>query len=321
MAKFVLTDYYPDPSYFGGFSALFNKNTLALEDGATSTKATISDGFGYGFELTGTGLTYDSDGLSGGTVNKIVFFSEDGTMLTVTGSGYTATSLPTDNVYNLFTMLQQSNDTIQGSDGSESIFDGLDAGNDKVFANGGDDEVMGSAGKNTLDGGDGFDTLNYTSSQLDKKNAKSGVEIDIAKGTAINPWGGKDTFSNFEHYIGSHGKDTFKGSVAADIMEGYNGNDTYTGGKGSDIFIFHTGEGQDTITDFGKGGDVLQITNSYTNDPMPVPYSDFDQIDHLMTEKDGGVLLDFGGKNGSIFFKGAEKADLTTEHFTFVLDL
>lgn len=316
MAKFVLTDYYPDPSYFGGFPALFNQNTLALEDGATSTKATISDGFGYGFELSGTGLTYDSDGLSGGTVNKIVFFSEDGTMLTVTGGGYTATSLPTDNVYNLFTLLQQSNDTIQGSDGAESIFDGLNAGNDKVFAKGGDDEVMGSAGKNTLDGGDGLDKLNYSSSQFDK-SAKSGVTIDVAKGTATNPWGDMDTFSNFEYYVGTHKNDTFKGGVAADIFEGYRGADTFTGGKGSDIFVFYGGSGKDTITDFGKGGDSMHLSNLYSHDPMPVQYSSFEDIQSLMSQKDAGVLLDFGGGD-SILFKGLKIADLTVDHFTFV---
>lgn len=314
MAKFVLG---AGLSNYGVFPYYIDTASLELDDGATTKSATIVDQFGFGFKLSGTGFTYDLDGLSGGTVTKVVFFSEDGDLLTVTGGGYTASKLPTDDVGELLELLLGGNDTIEGSESGDVIITGLNAGNDKIFANGGDDYVLGSSGKNTYDGGEGRDTLNYDSAFLDKKNIVGGAVIDVAKGTATNPWGGKDTFSNFEVYYGSHKNDVFKGSNAGEEFDGNTGNDTYTGGKGNDIFLFYGDAGKDTITDFGKGADVVRIQNLFKTQGLdPDAYDTFAELQSVMVGTKAGVTMDFG--NGDIlFFKGATIADLTEARFEF----
>lgn len=42
-------------------------------------------------------------------------------------------------------------------------------------------------------------------------------------------------------------------------MEGGRGSDVLTGGRGTDTFVFQKGHGNDIITDFTIGEDVIQI--------------------------------------------------------------
>jgi hypothetical protein len=53
-----------------------------------------------------------------------------------------------------------------------------------------------------------------------------------------------DTFS------GRKGADRLSGTAGGDILIGGRGNDRLTGSAGADFFVFHTGDGRDTITDF-----------------------------------------------------------------------
>jgi len=49
------------------------------------------------------------------------------------------------------------------------------------------------------------------------------------------------------------------GTNKADTLTGGTGNDTLTGGAGNDTFVYATGDGNDTITDY-RAGDVIKIT-------------------------------------------------------------
>ncbi|MEM7599268.1 MAG: hypothetical protein AAF382_16360, partial [Pseudomonadota bacterium] len=64
---------------------------------------------------------------------------------------------------------------------------------------------------------------------------------------------GDDTLS------GGNGVDSIDGGAGTDSIEGGFGNDLLTGGGDADEFIFNPGEGDDTITDFELGVDVLQL--------------------------------------------------------------
>ncbi|CAN7704993.1 metallophosphoesterase [Pararhizobium sp. LjRoot238] len=78
------------------------------------------------------------------------------------------------------------------------------------------------------------------------------------------PAGGNPLFLN--------GNDVMNGTAAADYLWSLGGNDTLTGGQGNDmliggnganLFVFHTGDGQDTIVNFRPGagtGDVLDLS-------------------------------------------------------------
>ena len=61
---------------------------------------------------------------------------------------------------------------------------------------------------------------------------------------------------------GRAGNDTINGSGGNDTLIGGSGNDTLTGDGGNDTFVYTTGSGDDTITDFSPGEDKLGLSTS-----------------------------------------------------------
>jgi Ca2+-binding RTX toxin-like protein len=47
-------------------------------------------------------------------------------------------------------------------------------------------------------------------------------------------------------------------------LRGGLGNDTLTGGNGGDVFVFASGDGTDTITDFKLSNDKIGLTGGLT---------------------------------------------------------
>lgn len=125
-------------------------------------------------------------------------------------------------------------DTIFGSGGADTIEGG--GGRDVLFGNGGKDELFGGGGKDRLDGNGGRDML-----------AGGGGK------DALNGGGGRDMLD------GGGGKDALDGGGGRDMLEGGRGSDELTGGGGRDFFVFSTGDGRDTITDFRDRQDRLMI--------------------------------------------------------------
>ena len=60
-------------------------------------------------------------------------------------------------------------------------------------------------------------------------------------------------------YRGTSGNDTISGSSWNDTIAGGAGNDTMSGSSGNDTFVFRAGPGQDVVTDFTAGSDVLEF--------------------------------------------------------------
>lgn len=90
----------------------------------------------------------------------------------------------------------------------------------------------GGAGDDTIDGGTGYDRVDYTSSG-------QGVIVQLggaADGTANDGLGGTDTLRNIEAVRGSDYGDLLQGSDTAEFesFEGMAGNDTIDGGDGWD---------------------------------------------------------------------------------------
>ena len=90
--------------------------------------------------------------------------------------------------------------------------------------------ITGGAKKNTLYGGEGDDEL-------------TGGE-------------GKDEL------YGGEGNDELNGGDGKDKLWGGEGDDILTGGADKDTFIYTIGEGNDTITDFGDGKDLITILDA-----------------------------------------------------------
>jgi len=181
-------------------------------------------------------------------------------------------------------------DTIHGGGGDDQIFG--DDGNDKLFGDDGDDKLFGDAnndtldggkgddtlfggadqdrfidihGDNHIDGGTGFDTLDYSDfagGRVRVTMADSGREGLAIREDLIRSVGGgshferdgTDTFVAIEKVIGTSGDDVITGNSSGNILRGGAGGDTLTGGGGSDVFLFDDGDlsifTTDRITDF-----------------------------------------------------------------------
>ncbi|MEP4194305.1 MAG: CAP domain-containing protein [Aliishimia sp.] len=125
-----------------------------------------------------------------------------------------------------------------------------------IFAGEGNDEIIGGMGFDYIEGGQGDDVL-------------SGA----AGGDRLN---------------GGAGNDMLDGGIGMDFLAGGSGDDVLTGGAGTDFFDFSGGN--DTITDFTVGEDVLFVSSSHFGEDQNVE----DFMAENATVVDGDTVIDFG---------------------------
>lgn len=206
------------------------------------------------------------------------------------------------------------NDVLSGAEGNDIIYGR--AGNDNISGGDGDDviyEIYG--GTDTIDGGAGIDTLDYSglSSYRLTLNLQTGTQSDNYS-TPSN-----DTITGIENVIGGSGNDTITGNNDANLLKGGSGNDvlygqggndtlkgdagtdtlrgedgddllyggagldTLYGGLGADTFVFEAGSAfsnVDVIKDFSTSqGDKIDIKDLLIGyDPLTSSITDFLQI-------------------------------------------
>ena len=172
-------------------------------------------------------------------------------------------------------------DNLHGESGNDRLFGGDDndwlngnSGDDSLSGDKGNDRLFGESGRDSLSGGDGDDWLSGGSDNdslcgddgNDQLSGDSGNDsLSGGKGRDdLNGGDGNDSLNggdDNDRLIGGSGNDLLVGGTGNDWLEGGKGADTLTGGTGNDRFVFNTtGEGVDTITDFGKG-DVIDISD------------------------------------------------------------
>jgi Ca2+-binding RTX toxin-like protein len=194
-----------------------------------------------------------------------------------------------------------------------SIVGGLTLGDgDDVFDNRGgkiDHWVSGYGGDDTfiidkkidIDEavGGGNDTIKSTISM----NISTGVyEADEIENLTL--LGGKDhnaTGNSFDNLIRGNGGDN--------KLAGLAGTDTVFGGKGADTFIFHTGDGKDTVSDFKNGVDHLNLKSWSA-------ITDFADLKaHHLTVSGDDVVIHAG--TDSLTIEHMSKAELDASDFVF----
>ena len=275
--------------------------TFTTGDLAGQSKYIIKDGDGADNILLGNGddqiiATVDDvpDVIDGGVGFDTISYSAYTTGITVTLNGATAavvggsgsTTATSDIIFNIEAITGSSfSDTLIGSSGGNELFEG-GAGNDLI--NGGGNATGCQFG----------DFAQYVNT------AKSGVNVNLATGTATDGLGGTDTLINIDSInasrfddivfgnananllrgfdgsdiihggagndqlegdqlfgtpstaggndflYGETGQDTIYGNGGNDLLDGGTGDDTLTGGAGTDTFVYASGYGADTITDF-----------------------------------------------------------------------
>ncbi len=139
------------------------------------------------------------------------------------------------------------NDYLYGGAGNDILKDSW--GNDHLYGGDGNDILKDSWGDDHLYGGDGNDIL------------KDSWGDDVLYGGAgtdrlTNSWGD-------DHLYGGDGNDILKDSWGDDVLYGGAGNDQLYGGRGNDVFVVNPDDtGKDTVTDFTRGRDKIQITTA-----------------------------------------------------------
>jgi hypothetical protein len=213
---------------FGGPSTPTNQPPVANTDSATTAQNTAVTIAASTLLANDTDANGDSLSLMGvsNAVNGSVTFSNSNVIFT-----------PSTN----FTGNASFNYSI--SDG----FGGTSSANVSVAVGGtqiggsGNDILTGTAGNDSLNGGNGNDSL-------------------IGNG-------GNDTLigdNGTDFLVGSAGNDLLNGDNGSDTLRGGLGTDTLTGSNGQDVFVFASGEGMDTITDFSLGSDKIGLTGGLT---------------------------------------------------------
>ena len=136
-----------------------------------------------------------------------------------------------------------------------------------VFLRRGDDTFSGVTVTGTVDLGEGDDSY-------------SGV--DLSTGQTVIAGDGDDIL------VGTTGNDTLSGGDNNDVISGWFGtNDILTGGDGDDRFVFlQQGTGA-TVTDFGTGNDVIEISGLTADDLLLRLFSEVKDGQQTLTELSG----------------------------------
>ena len=185
------------------------------------------------------------------------------------------------------------NFSFSGTDGNQLILNHeidsqVDArgGRDRVFGGEGNDRIYGGYSADTLYGEEGDDILEggYGPDQL---------------------FGGEGN----DRLTGGAFDDGFQDNAYHDVLVGGEGNDVLTGDSGDDRFVFGRDHGNDMITDFGDGADVIDLTGLER-------ISGFDDL--LIWEVGTAAVVDlrdYGG--GTILLEHTAVGDLDAADFVF----
>ena len=174
----------------------------------------------------------------------------------------------------------EGNDVLNGGGGNDVMYGGI--GNDTLNGGDNDDFLVGGVGADSFDGGNGIDTAYYAHTNV-------AITVDLGAGTGAGGEAAGDTFVNVENVSGSGQGDTLIGNALGNRLLGNNGNDTISGAAGNDViyggsgsdlingganndflvgggdadtFEFDAAWGADTIGDWVKGVDILDLSNT-----------------------------------------------------------
>ena len=183
-----------------------------------------------------------------------------------------------------------------------------DSGDNLLVGNAGDDILFGLAGSDTLIGGEGADQLigGGGADIADYRTSDSGVKVNLLNGTGAGGHATGDTLTGIERVFGSDFVDVLIGNAGSNLLSGYDGNDAIsgdggednligglgddilTGGAGADRFRYDAANwGDDTITDFQDGVDIIDLRGSGATE----------FADLTVTQDGADTLIEFGSSS------------------------
>lgn len=250
----------------------------------------ISGGQGDDHLLAGAG----DDGIAGGEGNDRLS-GQDGEDFISSGSGDDR-AFGGDDDDTIFG--EDGKDLVNGGDGDDTLDGGAD--DDRIIGGLGDDTVIGGDGDDNLNGGEGDDDV-FGDKGNDRLRGNDGRD-DIDGGAGDDSvLGGADN----DRLSGDAGRDYIFGGDGDDLITGGADDDRVVGGDGADIFHFGTADGQDVISDFEVGIDVIRLA---------------DNSDNTLTfnARSGHTVLDYG--DTSVLVRNTEltDADITVQPLSIV---
>ncbi|MCP9481307.1 hypothetical protein NNA36_04975 [Shimia sp. CNT1-13L.2] len=198
-------------------------------------------------------------------------------------------------LYDDFFNGNSGNDTLLGAGGDDTIWGGR--GDDEMEGGNGADHLSGDRGKDYLNGDDGDDSL-YGREGSDTLDGEEGNDL---------LWGG----AGADEINGSLGNDTLVGHKGDDTLSGGAGVDVLTGGIGADVFVWSDGaesglgSDSDTVTDFTRGQDLLDLSDigvgafSFLGRGNPFTASGDMEARIVRNGSDLRLLLDVDGDGGT----------------------
>ncbi|MEO1198066.1 MAG: M10 family metallopeptidase [Pseudomonadota bacterium] len=187
----------------------------------------------------------------------------------------------------------------KGGGGNDSLV-GNEAHN-TLTGRGGKDTLLGRTGQDTLTGDGGGDLLRGGKGADDLKGGSGADETRGGRGEDRLEGGDGD-----DAVFGGRGADRLFGQGGDDVLTGGAGGDDLTGGGGADRFRFGKGFGNDTITDFQDGRDVLDLRL----------LSKTSKISDLVIRDRGADVL-IKTDHGTILLEDLDRSDLGDSDFLF----
>lgn len=194
--------------------------------------------------------------------------------------------------------------TISLKDGND-VFDNRGGTVDHdISSNGGNDMLItdDAAVKLSEADGGGRDTVKSTVSYTLNAYVEDLVLIGGADANGV----GNDMNN---HLDGNGGINTLAGGIGKDRLDGHKGDDILIGGAGGDVFVFITGSGHDTINDFEKGVDRIDLRGF----DAITSFADLKQ--HHLTDNGNDLIIHVGDDTLSLLL--LNKADLHASDFIF----
>jgi len=171
----------------------------------------------------------------------------------------------------------------------------------RIYGGKGDDTfIVDSHVDITEYAGEGVDTLKSTVSQ-DLSSTSFFQDADIETLVLI----GKGNING----KGDEIDNALVGNLGNNLLSGRAGTDMLTGNAGDDVFVFSNDFGKDTVSDFGRGADRIDLSNL---DEI-TGFSDLTH--HHLSMKNGDAVITAGGD--MLVLDGVTKADLSAADFIF----
>ncbi|MDE2378885.1 cadherin-like domain-containing protein [Bradyrhizobium sp.] len=212
----------------------------------------------------------------------------------------------------------RSIEAVRGTNFADTyVATGFGSGSLNAGSNGTFNEFEGLGGNDTITG-NGNTRISFLS-------ALDGVTVDLQAGTASGTAAddvagvGVDSFTGVNAARGSNFADVISGDANANTLEGRDGDDRLngrggadilTGGNGADTFVYATGGGADTVTDFSHAqGDKIDVTG--VNGIFGLA-----DIQSRATMVGSNTVIDFGNGD-TMTLQGVTSSSLVAGDFVF----